>query len=68
MEAREISDLHDTMRQHGIPGTLQPEDPENPNGPWRVADDAGRDITRETLAAAAAASRKRPTRGFVIAR
>jgi len=67
MDAREVSALHDAMRQHGIPGTLRPEDPENPAGPWRVVDDAGRDVTEETFAAAEAAARKRPTRGFVIA-
>ncbi|MEU8760730.1 hypothetical protein [Streptomyces sp. NPDC048659] len=68
MDAREVAALHDTMRQHGIPGTLQPENPDYPAGPWQVVDHDGKDITEMTLAAAAAAARKRPTRGFVIAR
>lgn len=71
MDAREVSALHDSMRQHGIPGALAPEDPQNPAGPWRVFDDTSpgerRDITDATLAAVAAAVRRRPSRGFVIA-
>ncbi|MDV5148562.1 hypothetical protein R1T08_31450 [Streptomyces sp. SBC-4] len=70
MDARDVSSLHDSMRQYGIPGVLTPEDPQNPAGPWRVFDHAGprrRDITDATLAAVAAAERRRSNRGFVIA-
>ncbi|MFE7947429.1 hypothetical protein [Streptomyces sp. NPDC057426] len=67
MDARDVSSLHDSMRRYGIPGVLEPENPEAPAGPWRVVDPVGQDITEATLAAVAAASRRRPTRGFVIA-
>lgn len=67
MDARDVSSLHDSMRRYGIPGTLEPETPGAPAGPWRVVDHTGRDITDETLVAAAAAARRRPARGFVIA-
>ncbi|MET7758741.1 hypothetical protein ABZT27_29160 [Streptomyces sp. NPDC005389] len=67
MDASEVSSLHDVMRRYGIPGNLTPEDPQNQAGPWRVVDDAGQDITEATLAAAAAAASRKPTRGFVIA-
>ncbi|WP_318210841.1 MULTISPECIES: hypothetical protein [unclassified Streptomyces] len=66
MDASAVSSLHDSMRKYGIPGDLQPEDPKNPAGPWRVVDPAGRDITDATLAAVAAAERRRPERGFII--
>ncbi|TXS15538.1 hypothetical protein EAO70_16175 [Streptomyces sp. adm13(2018)] len=68
MDASEVSSLHDAMRQYGIPGNLTPKDPRNQAGPWQVVDDAGQDITEVTLAAAAAALRRQPQRGFVIAR
>ncbi|MFB7374189.1 hypothetical protein ACFC0D_30570 [Streptomyces sp. NPDC056222] len=67
MDARDVSELHDSMRRYGIPGGLEPVNPECPAGSWRVVDDAGRDITDETLAAVAAAARRRPARGFVTA-
>lgn len=70
MNANEVSELHATMRQHGIPGVVAPEDPRDPAGPWRVYDAADpgtrRDVTAETLAAAAAARLRQPMRGFII--
>ncbi|GGT27007.1 hypothetical protein [Streptomyces purpureus] len=71
MDAHEAAELHDAMRRYGIPGVIEPEDPGNASGPWRVVDrdqgSAPRDITTATLAAVAAARERRPTRGFVIA-
>ncbi|MFJ8658472.1 hypothetical protein [Streptomyces sp. NPDC093795] len=67
MDARDVSSLHDSMRKYGISGHLKPEDPQNPAGPWWVAGPTGQDITEATVAAAAAAASRRPTRGFVIA-
>ncbi|MFI9112551.1 hypothetical protein [Streptomyces venezuelae] len=66
MDASEVSSLHDAMRRHGIPGVLTPVDPQNLAGAWRVVDDAGRDVTDVTLAAAAVAARRQPRRGFVV--
>ncbi|MFE6379249.1 hypothetical protein [Streptomyces roseolus] len=70
MEAHEVAALHEAMRRYGIPGTLVPQDPGNPEGPWRVVEhgDNGhrQDVTDEALAAVAAARRRRPKRGFVI--
>ncbi|MFD3998941.1 hypothetical protein [Streptomyces sp. NPDC058583] len=68
MDASAVSSLHNSMRKYGIPGVLEPVDPQNRAGDWRVVDSAdGRDITHDVLARVAAADRHRPTRGFVIA-
>ncbi|MGW4049822.1 hypothetical protein ACWENA_03250 [Streptomyces sp. NPDC004779] len=70
MDAHDVAPLHEAMRRYGIPGTLVPQNSENPDGPWRVIDDSGsgarHDVTDEVLAAVAAAKRRRPERGFVI--
>jgi hypothetical protein len=68
MDASEVSSLHHSMRKYGIPGVLEPVDPRNRAGAWRVVDPAdGRDITDTVRARAADADRRQPTRGFVIA-
>ncbi|MCX5390439.1 hypothetical protein [Streptomyces sp. NBC_00094] len=68
MDAHEVSSLHDSMRRYGIPGVLEPVDPQNPAGAWRVVDPVDRhDITDAVLARVAAVDRHRPTRGFIIA-
>ncbi|MFH8580644.1 hypothetical protein OHB11_18295 [Streptomyces zaomyceticus] len=67
MDASEVSSLHTSMRKYGIPGVLEPVDPRNRAGVWRVVDPVDRrDITVDVLARVAAADRHRPTRGFVI--
>ncbi|MFE2561403.1 hypothetical protein ACFXGT_36435 [Streptomyces sp. NPDC059352] len=67
MDAGDVSSLHDSMRKYGIPGVLEPVDPQNHAGAWRVVDPADqRDITDDVLARVATADRVRPTRGFVI--
>jgi hypothetical protein len=68
MDAHDVAALHEAMRRYGIPGKLTPEDPQNQSGPWRVVGDAGEDITEVALAAASAASLRRPQRGFVTTR
>ncbi|MFE3762397.1 hypothetical protein ACFXPI_11600 [Streptomyces sp. NPDC059104] len=75
MDADEARELDMTLRQLRIPGVVAPEDPEDPQGAWRVYDeadpDARRDITADVLVAVAAArqrQRRGPTRGFVIPR
>ncbi|MER5967154.1 hypothetical protein [Streptomyces sp. NPDC002057] len=69
MDARDVKALHDSMREYGIPGTLEPVEPKNRAGDWRVVDpEDGRDITEDVLARVAALDRHRPTRGFVIPR
>ncbi|MFD9608511.1 hypothetical protein ACWEPZ_22485 [Streptomyces sp. NPDC004288] len=68
MHASAVSSLHDSMRKYGILGVLEPVEPRNRAGEWRVVDPAdGRDITDEVIARVAAADRQQPTRGFVIA-
>ncbi|MEE1814193.1 hypothetical protein PUR59_04055 [Streptomyces sp. SP18ES09] len=69
MDASEVSSLHDSMRKYGIPGILEPVDPRNRAGDWRVIDPAdGRDITDEVIARVTAADQQQPTRGFIVAR
>ncbi|MEU5920882.1 hypothetical protein [Streptomyces sp. NPDC047141] len=69
MDASEVSSLHDSMRKYGIPGILEPADPRNRAGDWRVVDPVdGRDITDEVSVRVAAADRQQPTRGFIVAR
>ena len=46
MDAHDVKSLHDSMRKYGIPGVLEPVDPRNPSGAWRVVDtDTQRDVT-----------------------
>ncbi|MFF2774873.1 hypothetical protein ACFVU3_08180 [Streptomyces sp. NPDC058052] len=68
MDAHDVAALHEAMRRYGIPGTLVPQDPGNPEGRWRVVADSDgrRDVTDEVIAAVAAAKRRQPGRGFVI--
>ncbi|MEU2660189.1 hypothetical protein ABZ615_33335 [Streptomyces sp. NPDC007325] len=70
MDAHDVAALYEAMRRYGVPGILEPADPERPEGPWRVVCDDGRggrqDITDEVLATVAAAERRQPGRGFVI--
>ncbi|MFD9047702.1 hypothetical protein [Streptomyces zaomyceticus] len=68
MDASEVSSLHDAMRKYGIPGVLEPVDPQNRAGGWRVVDPEGRqDITKDVVTRVAALDRQQPYRGFVIA-
>ncbi|NML55648.1 hypothetical protein HHL19_36485 [Streptomyces sp. R302] len=70
MDAYDVAALYEAMRRYGIPGTLVPQDPKNPEGPWRVVDHDGdgprQDITDDVLAAVDTAARRHPHRGFVI--
>jgi hypothetical protein len=80
MNAEEAQALSAALKRWNIPGVVAPEDPGNPEGPWRVYDRADaetrRDITAATLAALAKCERPGvtatgrtgtgPTRGFVI--
>ncbi|WP_326587376.1 hypothetical protein [Streptomyces sp. NBC_01294] len=68
MTADEAHQLHAAMRQFGIPGAVTPLDTDDLDCPWFVVDEAGRDITAHVLVQVAAARRRQPTRGFVIAR
>ncbi|MFG2900994.1 hypothetical protein ACGFZH_28395 [Streptomyces zaomyceticus] len=68
MEASNVSSLHASMRKYGIPGVLEPVDPQNRAGAWRVVDLEDRqDITEDVVARVAALDRQQPYRGFVIA-
>ncbi|MFD8286722.1 hypothetical protein ACFV2B_00630 [Streptomyces lavendulae] len=75
MDADEARELDMTLRQLQIPGDVAPEDPEDPQGAWRVYDeadpDARWDTTADVLMAIAAArqrQRRGPTRELVIPR
>ncbi|MFH8717219.1 hypothetical protein [Streptomyces zaomyceticus] len=68
MDASEVSSLNDSMRKYGIPGVLEPVDPKNRAGDWRVVDPEDRqDITEDVAARVAALDRQQPYRGFIIA-
>ncbi|MFD9368761.1 hypothetical protein ACFWA6_13805 [Streptomyces sp. NPDC060020] len=67
MTADEAHELHNAMRQFGIPGAVTPVDTDDLDCPWVVLDEAGQDVTAYVLARVAAACRNRPARGFVIA-
>lgn len=68
MTANEAHEVHNAMRQFGISGAVAPADADELDGSWVVVDEAGQDVTDSVLARVAAACRRRPARGFVIAR
>ncbi|MFD7555190.1 hypothetical protein ACFV9E_11745 [Streptomyces sp. NPDC059835] len=68
MTAGEAFELHNAMRQYGIPGSVTPADPDDLEGKWLVVDADGQDITAHALTRATVARNRRPERGFVIAR
>lgn len=79
MNADEARELAAALSRWNVAGFVAPENPEEPDGQWRVYDSADpenrTDITAEALAAlrraegshpASARSGNGPTRGFVI--
>ncbi|MFE2146932.1 hypothetical protein ACFXA3_35300 [Streptomyces sp. NPDC059456] len=68
MTADEAFELHGAMRRHGIPGSVTPPGPGDPEGGWLVFDGEGRDATEYVRSRVAVARLARPVRGFVIAR
>ncbi|WKD36487.1 hypothetical protein [Streptomyces xanthophaeus] len=72
MTPQQACDVHEAMRQFGIPGVVAPEAPDDREGSWRVYDAANpymrTDITDHVLARIAAARTRQPERGFVFTR
>lgn len=68
MTTEQAFEAHTAMRRHGIPGTVTPVTPGDPDSQWLVVDATGDDITAQVLASLAAASARRPSRGFVVTR
>ncbi|MFJ9693983.1 hypothetical protein [Kitasatospora sp. NPDC101183] len=72
MDEHKARRVADTIRQLGIRGVVSPEDPDKPDGRWRVYDSADaatrRDITDEVLTVIEGRSRPQtgPARGFVV--
>ncbi|MBO1416759.1 hypothetical protein [Streptomyces sp. FH025] len=72
MDENEARQVANTLRQLGLRGIVSPEDPDNPDGRWRVYDSTDavtrRDITDEALTVIAGRSRQQtgPARGFVV--
>ncbi|MFD5886566.1 hypothetical protein ACFWHQ_11385 [Streptomyces sp. NPDC060334] len=68
MTGDEAYQLHVSMRQFGIAGSVVPLDPGNMAGAWCAVDEDGQDVTGHVLARVAAARARRPERGFVVSR
>ncbi|MFE5580869.1 hypothetical protein [Kitasatospora sp. NPDC056531] len=71
MDENEAQRVANTLRRLGIRGIVSPEDPDEPDGQWRVYDSTDvvtrRDITDEALAMIKGRSRGiGPARGFVV--
>ncbi|MGW3039275.1 hypothetical protein ACWC9T_04310 [Kitasatospora sp. NPDC001159] len=71
MDENEAQRVADRLRRLGVRGIVSPEDPDKPNGQWRVYDSTDlvtrRDITDEALAIIKGMSRGTgPARGFVV--
>ncbi|GGZ45881.1 hypothetical protein [Streptomyces subrutilus] len=68
MTGAEAHQLHVSVRQHGIPRSVDPADPARLDGDWLVVDEDGRDVTSSAYARVLSARQQQPQRGFVVAR